>query len=202
MDFLRWRPHPWHGLNEGSDAPKQINVFVEITPFDSMKYEIDKETGYLRIDRPQTNSSLPPCTYGFIPRTLCAERVRKLSKGAKRGDGDPMDVCIMSETSINRAEVIVTARVVGGFRMVDDDEADDKIIAILDGDPAWGEAKDIKDIPEAMLDRLKHYFMTYKMTPKAKSDVLIEEIYDAKAAFKVIKASLDDYAEAFPREKG
>lgn len=196
--FLRWRPHPWHGLSAGENAPGTVNAYVEINPFDHMKYEVDKESGYLRLDRPQMNSSLPPCSYGFIPRTLCAERVRRLSKGAKRGDGDPMDICIVSELPITRAEVLVHARVVGGFRMVDDQEADDKIIAVLDGDTVWDKVKDIDDLPESLVSRMKHYFLTYKMTPKAKTDVTIESVYGAKAAIRVVAASIKDYAEAYP----
>lgn len=77
--FSRWRPHPWHGLTAGNDAPRVVNVFVEITPFDLIKYEVDKATGYLKVDRPQRTSSQPPALYGFVPQTYCAESVTKLS---------------------------------------------------------------------------------------------------------------------------
>src|SRR5215468_4568505 len=117
--FDRWRPHPWHGLDPGRDPPRLLLAYVEITPFDAVKYEIDKESGYLRVDRPQQTSSLPPMLYGFVPRTLCGPRVAALCPGAKRGDGDPMDICGLSERPINRAEVLLDARVVGGLRMVD-----------------------------------------------------------------------------------
>ncbi len=200
VEFFKWRAHPWHGLPAGEDTPQWVNVFVEITQFDSMKYEIDKETGYLRIDRPQRNSSLPPCAYGFIPRTYCDRRVAGLAKGAQRGDKDPLDVCVISEMPINRAEVIVSAKVIGGFRMIDDDEADDKIIAIMKGDAAWGEVEDIKALPRPLVDRLKHYFLTYKMTPKETTEVSIESMYGAKAAQKVVQASLDDYADTYASE--
>ena len=69
--FYRWRPHPWHGLSAGSDAPRVLTAYIEITPFDYVKYEVDKETGYLRVDRPQHTSSQPPTLYGFIPKTFC-----------------------------------------------------------------------------------------------------------------------------------
>ena len=86
-EFSQWRPHPWHGLDVGRDPPVNVNAFIEITPFDLIKYEVDKNSGYLRVDRPQRTSSQPPALYGFIPRTYCGERVRALCPGAKRGDG-------------------------------------------------------------------------------------------------------------------
>lgn len=97
-----------------------VTAYLEITPFDSMKYEVDKKTGYLRIDRPQRGSSLPPCSYGFIPRTYADHRVALLSKGAKKGNRDPLDICLISEQPISRAEIMVSARVLGGFCMIDD----------------------------------------------------------------------------------
>src|SRR5512133_3962693 len=86
---FRWRPHPWHGLELGPDPPDVVHAFIEITPFDVIKYEVDKTTGYLRVDRPQRSSSLPPTLYGFIPRTYCGGRVGALSTAVKKGDGDP-----------------------------------------------------------------------------------------------------------------
>src|SRR5262245_57683778 len=119
-----WRPHPWHGLDAGEDAPASVNAFVEITPFDTVKYEVDKRTGYLRVDRPQRTSASPPLLYGFIPRTYCAARVAALSPSSQRGDGDPLDICVLSERPISRSEVLLAARPVGGLRMVDGGEAD------------------------------------------------------------------------------
>src|SRR4028118_1538678 len=101
--FERWRPHPWHGLDAGSDPPRLLQAYIEITPFDSVKYEIDKETGYLRADRPQRTSSLPPAPYGFVPHTYCSRRVAALSPGAEEGDGDPLDICVFSERPISRS---------------------------------------------------------------------------------------------------
>src|SRR3954468_13670019 len=107
--FFRWRPHPWHGLEAGPRSPEVVSAYIEITPFDSIKYEIDKATGYLRADRPQRTSSLPPALYGFIPRTYSGRRVASLSPGVERGDGDPLDICVFSERPINRAEVLLNA---------------------------------------------------------------------------------------------
>ena len=101
-DFSRWRPHPWHGLDLGADAPRIVNAYIEITPFDMIKYEIDKVSGYLRVDRPQRSSSHPPALYGFIPTTYCGARIAKLAPGCERGDGDPLDICVISERPIER----------------------------------------------------------------------------------------------------
>lgn len=191
--FYRWRPHPWHGLEVGPEPPRIVNVYVEITPFDTIKYEIDKVTGYLKVDRPQRSSSLPPVLYGFIPRTFCAERVAALSPKSKGGDGDPMDICVISERPIRRQEVILQAKVIGGIQMIDEGKSDDKIIAILQPDNLWGEMDDISMIPKIMLERIRHYFSTYKEQEKLSSRVSIEKTYDAKEAFAVVNASILDY---------
>jgi inorganic pyrophosphatase len=129
-----FRPHPWHGLEVGPNPPHVLNAYIEITPFDLMKYEVDKISGYLRVDRPQRSSAQHPTLYGFVPRTYCMERVRKLAPSAKRGDGDPLDICVLSERAIARNEIIVRGRVIGGLQMIDDGEADDKIISVLEND--------------------------------------------------------------------
>lgn len=195
--FYRWRPHPWHGLKAGDDLPNLVNAYIELTPFDSVKYELDKETGYVRVDRPQRTSSQPPTLYGFIPRTFCGRRVTKLSPSSKSGDGDPLDICVISERPISRAEIMLRARVVGGIQMVDNDEADDKIIAVLENDNIWGSARKLSDIPKTMIERLRHYFSTYKYVIGKELKVSIEKIYDYEEAGKVVQASLDDYLEEF-----
>jgi inorganic pyrophosphatase len=195
--FYRWRPHPWHGLEVGESQPHTVNAYIEMTPFDAVKYEVDKATGYLRVDRPQLTSSMTPTLYGFIPQTYCAERVNELSPKSERGDGDPLDICVITERPINRGEVILKARVVGGIQMVDNGEADDKIIAVLDNDPFWKDAHGISDISPALLERLRHYFETYKLIPGQPSDVHIEKIYGREEAYAVIKAAMDDYTEEY-----
>ncbi|MBI5471878.1 MAG: inorganic pyrophosphatase [Ignavibacteriae bacterium] len=195
--FYRWRPHPWHGLEIGPAAPQIVHAFIEITPFDLMKYEVDKATGYLRVDRPQRTSSLPPSLYGFIPRTYCATRVKELSSGAARGDGDPLDISVLSERPINRSEVILNARVIGGIHMIDHGEADDKIIAVLENDNVWTNVKEIDDVAPVIIQRLRHYFATYKTMPGEPSHVSIERIYNCEHALKVVQAAIDDYDEVF-----
>ena len=138
LTFSQWRPHPWHGLSAGDDAPRVVNAYIEITPFDLIKYEVDKASGYLRVDRPQRTSSQPPALYGFIPRTYCGPRVAALTPVTKRGDGDPLDICVLSERPIAKSEILLSARVIGGLQLVDRDEADDKIIAVLQGGTSSG----------------------------------------------------------------
>lgn len=197
MSFSRSRPHPWHGLSPGDGAPRVVTAYVEITPFDLVKYEVDKASGYLRIDRPQRTSSSPPALYGFIPQTYCAERVAALAPGAERGDGDPLDICVLSERPINRAEILVSARVIGGLQMLDGGEADDKIIAVLQGDYVWGSAEDIGDVPAVLVERLQHYFSTYKLRPGEPPRTKIAQTYGFAGAAKVIEAAMQDYAAHF-----
>lgn len=195
--FYRWRPHPWHGLEPGKNPPLALQAYIEITPYDLVKYEISKTTGYLRVDRPQRSSSQPPALYGFIPRTYCGDRVTKLSPKAKVGDGDPLDVCVISERPINRADILVHTRVIGGLQCVDGDEADDKIVAILENDNMYGAVDDISDLPSVLIERLRHYFGTYKMVPGEESQMSVEDTYGLEHAEKVVEASLADYEEAF-----
>jgi inorganic pyrophosphatase len=195
--FYRWRPHPWHGLEAGDDPPRVVHAYIEISPFDSVKYEVDKETGYLFVDRPQRTSSQPPALYGFIPRTFCGERVAALSDKAERADGDPLDICIVSERPIMRSEVVLKGRVVGGLQMIDHGEADDKIVAVLQNDNFWGEAKRIGDLPPVLIERMRHYFSTYKMIPDSKSSAYVESVYDVDHAQQVIEAALADYRQQF-----
>jgi inorganic pyrophosphatase len=162
-----------------------------------IKYEIDKVTGYMRVDRPQRTSSQPPTLYGFIPRTYCGPRVHALSPVAKRGDGDPLDICVISERPLARAEVILKARVVGGLQAIDGGEADDKIIAVLDNDEFWRDVEDLSQVPEPLVERLRHYFSTYKMMPGGASQMAIERVYDRDYALQVVQASIEDYGEAY-----
>ena len=192
-----FRPHPWHGIAVGPAPPDVLNVFVEITPFDLMKYEVDKVSGYLRVDRPQRTSSQPPSLYGFIPRTYCHERVCRLTPEADHGDGDPLDICVLSERAINRNEILVRARIIGGLQMVDGGEADDKIISVLENDYVWGSARDIADVPPVLIERLQHYFMTYKLVPGESVHAHVAGVYGRAHARKVVRAAMADYAAAF-----
>lgn len=195
--FYRWRPHPWHGLDSGKKPPIHLQAYIEITPFDLVKYEISKTTGYLQIDRPQRSSSQPPALYGFVPKTYCGQRVTSLSPKAEVGDGDPLDVCVISERPINRADILIHTRVIGGLQCVDGNEADDKIIAVLENDNVYGDVNEIEDLPPVLTERLRHYFATYKMVPGEESQMSVEATYGRDQAATVVEAALADYEEAF-----
>ncbi|QSQ24072.1 inorganic pyrophosphatase [Pyxidicoccus parkwayensis] len=195
--------HPWHGITPGEDAPSIVTAYIEIVPTDAVKYELDKESGILKLDRPQRFSSQCPTLYGFIPQTFCDELVAKRCAertGLKdiRGDNDPIDICVLTEKVISNGNLLVRAVPIGGFRMVDGNEADDKIIAVLESDLVYGELQHIAQLPRALLDRLKHYFLTYKQIPgEGKRSVEIAEVYDQPEALEVIKRSMKDYERLY-----
>ena len=195
--------HPWHGISPGPNAPQSVNAFIEIVPTDVVKYELDKASGHLKIDRPQRFSSLCPAPYGFIPQTFCGDEVGLLC-GARagregiKGDGDPMDICVLTEKSLAHGNFLMTARPIGGLLMIDGNEADDKIIAVLESDLAYGQFQDISDCPETLVDRLRHYFLSYKQLPQeAPRRVDIVEVYNREAAMEVITTSLRDYQNEY-----
>jgi len=202
-ECCRFRSHPWHGIDIGNSAPEIVMTYVEMVPTDTVKYEMDKVSGYLRLDRPQRYSNVVPALYGFIPRTLtgpdvAARTMEKTGLEGIRGDGDALDICILTEKDITHGDILVLARPIGGFRMIDGNEADDKIIAVLYNDAVYGEYGDIKDCPQIAIERLKHYFLTYKDLPGEKRRVTIADIYDTAEAQEVIKRSMSDYSRAFP----
>lgn len=198
-----YRPHPWHGLDPGPRSPDVVHAFIEIVPTDTVKYEIDKRSGYLTIDRPQRYSNLCPSLYGFIPRTLCADQVaelcrEKMGREGIVGDGDPLDICVLAEHPLNHGDVVLRAIPIGGFRMIDKNEADDKIVAVLEGDAVYGEYRELAEVPVALIDRLKHYFLTYKLGPDATDRIVtIPQTYDRTEAHDVIGRSRGDYDQRF-----
>src|SRR4051812_10658494 len=103
--FRTNKAHPWHGVSYGDNAPDEVTVFVEIVPRDTVKYEVDKETGYLKIDRPQQYSNVVPANYGFVPRTYCGPAIAQLAatnsgRNITTGDRDPLDILVLSEHHI------------------------------------------------------------------------------------------------------
>jgi inorganic pyrophosphatase len=190
----------------GPEPPRIVNAFIEITPFDLVKYEIDKVSGYLYVNRPQRTSSQPPALYGLIPRTLCGKRFASFSPTAKHGDGDPLDICVLSERPITKSGVIVIAKVIGGIRMIDNHDADDKIVAVMRNDDMWGNLEDISGLPAVLVERLEHYFKTYKITNGEDSQVQLLGTFGQKEALQVVEAASADYQEAFGKmglaEKG
>ena len=202
MRPLAFRPHPWHGLEPGPRCPEIVTAYIEIVPTDGVKYEIDKHSGYLKIDRPQRFSAVCPTLYGFVPQTFCGEAVAAHvvpgGPPVTRGDGDPLDICVLTDRHVSRGEILLQARPIGGLRMVEAGEADDKIIAVLLGDPTFGELTAIAHLPRAVIDRLRHYFLTYKAIPgEARATITVDPIYDAPVACAIIEAARTDYRAHF-----
>jgi len=198
-----FRAHPWHGVELGAQAPQVLTAYIEIVPTDTVKYEIDKATGLLKVDRPQRFSNVCPSLYGFLPRTLCADRVgafcsERTGRAGIVGDGDPMDVCVLTEKSIGHGDLLMQAIPIGGLRMIDNNEADDKIIAVMRDDALYGQLSDITQCPASVIERLRHYFLTYKHAPGSpEHKVEITHVYGRDEAYEAIRRSQADYVAAF-----
>lgn len=198
-----FKAHPWHGVSIGANFPEIVTVYIEIVPTDTVKYELDKQTGHLKVDRPQMYSSSCPTMYGLIPQTLCAKKVgercaERTGRSGIVGDDDPMDICVLSEASIPLGNLLLQAIPIGGVRMIDNNEADDKIIAVMKDDAAYGKWQDISDCPSAMLNRLHHYFLTYKNPPgDTTRPCEIAEIYGREEALEMVRRSHEDYMASY-----
>jgi inorganic pyrophosphatase len=196
-----FKPHPWHGVSPGEHAPKIVQCFIEVVPSDTLKYEIDKVSGYLKVDRPQKYSNTCPALYGFVPQTFCGETVAAFSSEKTgrhlEGDSDPLDICVLTDRPIQHGNILVECIPIGGFRMIDHDEADDKIIGVLKDDATYGSWTDIGQVPEGILDRMRHYFLTYKQAPGSVSACEVSQTYGREEAREVISRSLRDYQIRF-----
>ena len=196
--------HPWHGVHIGTHAPEAVTAFIEVVPADTVKYEIDKVSGYLKLDRPQQFSNVVPALYGFIPQTYCGNGVGRFCTEKTgiphiNGDEDPLDIIVLTEKLIHHGDILVTARPIGGFRMIDGEEADDKIIAVLNTDFIYGEFKELSDVPETIISRLRHYFLTYKDLPGEPTNSIITHIYNKAEAYEVINLAINDYNVQFKK---
>ncbi len=199
---VMFKPHPWHGISMGEHAPEIITCFIEIVPTDSVKYEIEKTSGYLKVDRPQRYSSFSPCLYGLVPRTYCGTRVAAFSaemanRNGIEGDQDPLDVCVLTEKTILHGDLLLEAVPIGGLRLLDGNEADDKIIAVLKEDALFGSIQDISELSEGLVQRLIHYFLTYKQMPGGTATCEVTHVYGREQAHHVILESKADYDERF-----
>jgi inorganic pyrophosphatase len=203
LDASLFAAHPWHGVSMGDKAPEIVTTYIEIVPTDTIKYEMDKAAGLLRVDRPQKFSNICPTYYGFVPQTFCGDRVavlmsKRSGRGTLVGDGDPLDICVLSDRTINHGNILLNSLPIGGLSLLDGNEADDKIIAVMEGDSTYGGLKDISEVAVAVIDRLKHYFLTYKAPPDgSKSRCEITEVYGREEAHAVIRASHQDYLQKF-----
>ncbi|MBN8548603.1 MAG: inorganic pyrophosphatase [Deltaproteobacteria bacterium] len=202
-----YKAHPWHGVDSGKEAPEVVNAYIEIVPTDTVKYEIDKETGHLKVDRPQKFSNYCPALYGFVPRTYCGNAIgdfcaKRTHRKKIEGDGDPLDICVLTEKAITHGDILVQAVPIGGFRIVDRGQADDKIIAVLHEDAVYGSWSSVHDCPPKIIERLRHYFLTYKDLPGTENrKVEISDVYDFAEARKVIELSIKDYRTLIAKKR-
>ncbi len=200
---LLFKSHPWHGVAIGPEAPGRVTVFIEIVPSDTVKYELDKDTGLLKVDRPQLFSNVCPAPYGFVPRTLCGGAVAALAEertGRRelRGDDDPLDILVLTEKDFTHGNILMQALPIGGLGMLDGNEVDDKIVAVMVKDAVYGGVDDIGRLPNLLVDRLKHYFLTYKQGPADTHPACeLLRVYGRDEACEVIRRSQVDYRERF-----
>ncbi len=173
------RHHPWHDISPGKESPKIVNAIIEIPRDSQQKYELDKESGILKLDRFLYSAVYYPGDYGFIPQTLWE-------------DGDPMDIIILTNRPVYPL-TLVQARVIGVIRMIDGDELDDKIIGVYVGDPRYSEYNSLKDIPKHVAVELKHFFETYKELQLGAEKVRVPEILDREFAWKDVTISEAKY---------
>jgi inorganic pyrophosphatase len=198
-----FKAHPWHGVAIGPDAPRRVTVFIEIVPADTVKYELDKDSGLLKVDRPQLYSNVCPSPYGFVPRTLCGPEVARLAeeRTGRRGlvgDDDPLDIVVLTEKDFEHGDLLVQALPIGGLGMLDGNEVDDKIVAVMAKDAVYGGVSDIGQLPSLLTDRLKHYFLTYKQAPEdTQLACELLRVYGRDEACEVIRRSQADYAVRF-----
>lgn len=201
---MLYQAHPWHGVPIGEKMPEQVTAFIEIVPTDTVKYELDKHSGHLKVDRPQGFSNVCPTLYGLVPQTLCADRIAEYSmqqsgREGLKGDNDPLDICVLTEKDVSHGNLFLQAIPLGGFRMLDQGEADDKIVAVLVGDATYGHMKNISEVPEGVIERLRHYFLTYKQVPGDETvrSCEITHTYGREEALEVIRRSHEDYNHLF-----
>lgn len=176
--------HPWHGVPPGDHAPRTVNAVIEIPQGSRAKYEIDKESGLLRLDRIIYSSFYYPCNYGFIPQTY-------------GGDKDPLDILVLTSQPVVPL-CLMEAKVVGVMQMVDSGDADDKIIAVAANDPSVKHFNNIEELPKHFFDELRHFFEEYKKLEN--KTVVVEEFGDKHAALQIINDAIAYYKETFRQQ--
>lgn len=173
--------NPWHHVSPDNKLPEKVNGIIEIPKGTRAKYELDKESGLLRLDRVLYSSVYYPANYGFIPQSYCE-------------DNDPLDILILSQIDIVPM-CVVPAQLIGVMRMLDNGEADDKIIAVAVGDPSVSHIKDISELPQHFISELRNFFEDYKKLEK--KTVVVEEFGDSKAAVEILQESFKMYNDHF-----
>lgn len=173
--------HPWHHVSYGHRTPEFVNGIIEIPKNSRAKYELDKESGMLMLDRVLYSSINYPANYGFIPKTYC-------------DDGDPLDILVISQIDIVPM-CLVEAKVIGVMRMLDGGEMDDKIIAVAANDMSVNHIEDISELPPHALLELRSFFEDYKKLEN--KEVIVEDFQNKTVAMEVLKKSIVDYEEKF-----
>jgi inorganic pyrophosphatase len=175
--------NPWHSVSYGEKIPEAVNAIIEIPKGSRAKYELDKETGMLKLDRVLYSSVYYPANYGFIPRTYC-------------DDGDPLDILVLSQLDMVPL-TLVEAKIIGVMRMLDQGEADDKLIAVCANDVSVNFISDINELPPHFIDELRHFFEEYKRLEN--KVVKIEDFQGARLARKILGHAIKDYEALITR---
>lgn len=173
--------HPWHGVPPGDQSPRVVNAIIEIPQGSRCKFEIDKATGLLKLDRVIFSSFYYPCNYGFIPQTY-------------GDDKDPLDILVISTLSMVPL-TLMEAKVVGVMQMIDGGDGDDKIIAVAANDPGVSHYNNIEELPKHFFDELRHFFEEYKKLEN--KSVKVEEFGDKATALKIVEDAIKSYKEHF-----
>ncbi len=173
--------HPWHDISPGSELPKSVNAIIEIPKGSKAKYEIDKESGLMKLDRILFSSVMYPANYGFIPQTYC-------------DDHDPLDILVICSADVYPM-TMVEATVIGVMHMIDNGEQDDKIIAVATNDMSVNYIKDISELPPHTMKEIVRFFQDYKALEK--KNVTVEQLLDKSYAYKVIEESIELYQDTF-----
>ena len=178
--------HPWHDLSPGEEVPKEFNAVIEIPLHSNVKYELDKSSGMLRMDRVLYSAVFYPANYGFIPQTLAEDR-------------DPLDVLVLCQEPVVPLTVI-HARAIGLMTMVDSGDADHKIIAVATADPEYSAYYEASKLPPHQMAMVRRFFQDYKQLEG--KEVEVDEILPAAKAYPIIENALSEYKKKFPQNAG
>jgi inorganic pyrophosphatase len=173
--------HPWHGVHYGANAPREVTAVIEIPQGSRCKYEIDKESGLLKLDRVIFSSFHYPINYGFIPQTY-------------GGDKDPLDILVITSLPV-QALTLMDAKVIGVMQMIDGGDPDDKIIAVAATDPGVNHYNNIEELPKHFFDELRHFFEEYKKLEN--KTVVVEDFGDKAKALAIIEEAIAFYKTTF-----
>jgi inorganic pyrophosphatase len=176
--------NPWHQVHPGDNVPEYVNGIIEIPKGSRAKYELDKDSGMLKLDRVLYSSVYYPANYGFIPKTYC-------------DDKDPLDILVISQIDLVPM-CLVEAKIIGVMRMLDNNEADDKLIAVAAGDPSVNHINDISELPQHFISEIRHFFEEYKRLEN--KTVVVEDFLDKKMAMQILEESFVLYNKTFGGE--